>query len=362
MEAFTFPNFGRRLVMSAVPREAGPHHRPTLGEVARAAGVSAATVSRVINGSPRVSAAAREAVEGAISALGYVPNRAARSLVTRQTDTIAIVLSEPEERIFADPFFAAMVRGISAAVADTDLQLVLLMIQSPRERAKVERYVTQGHVDGVVLMSLHSGDPLPDLLADAHIPTVLSGRPTGTTGFVSYVDADNRGGGRLAVDHLLSIGRTRIATVTGPMDMAVAVDRFDGYCDALRAAGIRPTKSYVEAGDFTDHGGEHAMATLLRRNPDLDGVFVASDPMAMGALRALDKAGRRVPEDVALVGFDDVPMAGYTHPPLTTVRQPLDQMAAAMAELLMAQLTDESTYDGLDQIICATELVRRDSA
>ncbi|MDX6210657.1 MAG: hypothetical protein QOE24_3048 [Frankiales bacterium] len=348
--------------MSTLSPGPGTPHRPTLGEVARSAGVSSATASRVVNGSARVSPAAREAVEAAIAEMGYVPNRAARSLVTRRTDTIAIVLSEPEERVFSDPFFAAMVRGISAAVAETDWQLVLLMIQSPRERLKVERYVTQGHVDGVVLMSLHSGDRLPDLLAGARIPTVTSGRPTGTAGFVSYVDADNRGGGRIAVDHLLSVGRTRIATVTGPMDMAAAVDRFDGYCDALRGAGIRPTKSMVEAGDFTDEGGERAMTTLLRRNPDLDGVFVASDPMAMGALRALDKAGRRVPEDVALVGFDDIPMAAYAHPPLTTVRQPLDQMAAAMAELLMAQLSDESTYDGLDHIICSTELVRRASA
>ena len=340
----------------------GLHRRPTLGEVAAAAGVSAATVSRVINDSSRVSDPARAAVIEAIAQLGYVPNRAARSLVTRQTDTIAIVLSEPEELIFSDPFFAAMVRGISTAVAETELQLVLLMIQSPRERKKVERYVTQGHVDGVILMSLHTGDPLPDLLADARIPAVISGRPNGTAGFMSYVDADNRGGGRIAAEHLLSIGRRRIAAVTGPMDMAAAVDRFDGYCDGLRAAGIRPTKSMVEAGDFSDVSGELAMAELLRRNPDLDGVFVASDPMAMGALRALEKAGRKVPEDVAVVGFDDIPMAGYTHPSLTTVRQPLDEMAAAMAELLMVQLRRDSTYDGLDHIICSTELVRRASA
>lgn len=345
--------------MSTVP---AVHRRPTLGEVARAAGVSPATVSRVVNGSPRVSDAARSAVQNAIQALDYVPNRAARSLVTRQTDTIAIVLSEPEERIFSDPFFAAMVRGISASVAETDLQLVLLMIQSPRERVKVERYVTQGHVDGVVLLSLHSGDPLPDLLAEANVPTVLSGRSNGNRRFVSYVDADNRGGGRLAADHLLSIGRSRIATVTGPLDMVASVDRFDGFCDGLRAAGIRPTRSLVEAGDFSDRSGQLAMTSLLRRNPDLDGVFVASDPMALGALRALELAGRRVPEDVAVVGFDDIPMAGYAHPPLTTVRQPLDEMAAAMAELLLAQLSDQSTYDGLDHIVCSTELVRRASA
>ena len=212
------PPLGPEALLSSVPPSSSTHHRPTLGEVATAAGVSPATVSRVVNDSPRVSPTARVAVEEAIAALGYVPNRAARSLVTRQTDTIAVVLSEPEELIFSDPFFAAMVRGISSAIAETELQLVLLMIQSPRERRKVERYVTQGHVDGVVLMSLHSGDPLPDLLADAHIPTVLSGRPTGTAGFMSYVDADNRGGGRLAVDHLLAIGRRSIATVTGPMD------------------------------------------------------------------------------------------------------------------------------------------------
>ena len=345
--------------LSAHPGSA--QHRATLGEVARRAGVSAATASRVINGSPRVSPAARSAVQDAIAALGYIPNRAARSLVTRQTDTIALVLSEPEERIFAEPYFSAMVRGISSALSETQMQLVLLMIQSPRERAKVERFVTQGHVDGVVLISLHSGDPLPQQLAGANIPTVLAGRPTGNTGFVSYVDADNRGGGRLAVEHLLSTGRTRIATVTGPMDMGAAVDRFDGYCDALRSAGIRPVKSLVEAGDFSDPSGELAMAELLARNPDLDAVFVASDPMAMGALRALEAAGRRVPEDVAVVGFDDIPMATYTRPALTTVRQPWPEMATAMAELLMVQLNAESTYDGLDHIICPTELVVRDS-
>jgi DNA-binding LacI/PurR family transcriptional regulator len=344
-----------------VPALKGPR-RPTVGEVASAAGVSPTTVSRVLNGSARVSPEAREAVQETIVALGYVPNRAARSLVRGRTNTVALVISEPEERVFGDPFFSAMVRGISAAVTRAELQLVLLLSQSAPERVTVERYVTQGHVDGVILMSLHDGDRLPDLLADAHIPTVLSGRPMGTRRLMNYVDADNRGGGQLAADHLLSIGRRRIATVTGPMEMPAAVDRFEGYCDALRAAGTRLSRSLVEPGDFTDRSGSRAMTALLARNPDLDAVFVASDPMAIGALQALERAGRRVPDDVAVVGFDDVPMAEYTSPPLTTIRQPLEQMSVAMADLLLPQIREQAVYDGLEHAIFPTTLVRRSSA
>jgi DNA-binding LacI/PurR family transcriptional regulator len=324
--------------------------------------VSATTVSRVLNGSPRVSPEARRAVQETIATLGYVPNRAARTLVRGRTNTVALIISEPEERVFGDPFFAAMVRGVSAAITRAELQLVLLLTQSAPERVTVERYVTQGHVDGVILMSLHDGDPLPDLLADANIPTVLSGRPMGMRRLVTYVDADNRGGGSIATDHLVSIGRTRIATVTGPMEMPAAVDRFEGYCDAIRAAGIRLSRSLVEPGDFTTRSGADAMTALLDRNHDLDAVFVASDPMAIGVLQVLARSGRRVPDDVAVVGFDDVPMAEYTSPPLTTVHQPVDEMSAAMADLLLPQIQAQAPYDDLEHAIFPTRLVVRDSA
>src|SRR5918992_1294644 len=197
---------------------------PTLAEVARVAAVSTATVSRVVNGSPKVRPDTRKTVERAIGRLGYLPNRAARTLVTRRTDTIALVVSESERRVFSDPFFPTIVQGISTAIADTQLQLLLLLARGEREHEKVARYLRQGHVDGVILMSLHGADPLPDALSDAGVPTVLSGRP------------------RPAAAHLLSSGRTTVATITGPLDMTVGVDRFEGYADALKEADevVRP--------------------------------------------------------------------------------------------------------------------------
>jgi DNA-binding LacI/PurR family transcriptional regulator len=332
---------------------------PTLEEVARLADVSTATVSRVVNRSPKVRPDTRKAVEKAIKRLGYVPNRAARTLVTRRTETIALVVSESESRVFSDPFFPAIVQGISTAIADSELQLLLLLAQGEREHAKVERYLRQGHVDGVILMSLHGEHPLPRALTDAGIPTVLSGRPRPGER-LSYVDADNRGGARAATEHLLSSGRARVATVTGPLDMMVGVDRFDGYVDALRESGQPVRKGLVQHGDFSRESGARAMKALLRRNPGLDAVFVANDPMAIGALETLRALGRRVPDDVAVIGFDDVLAAASTTPPLTTVRQPLEEMTKAMADLLLRQI-DGADGDG-EFVVCPTNLIRRASA
>jgi DNA-binding LacI/PurR family transcriptional regulator len=333
--------------------------RPTLDEVARLAGVSRATASRVLNGSPLASGEARAAVDQAIARLGYVPNRAARSLVTRRTDTIALVVSEPESRVFSDPFFRTTVQGVTAALGDTDLQLLLLLAQGPREHDKVERYLRQGHVDGVILLSLHGDDPLPQALSAAGIPTVLAGRPRPGEP-LAWVDADNRGGARAATELLLSSGRRRPATITGRLDMTAAEDRLQGCADALAAAGMRLPKGMIAPGDFTEAGGHRAMAGLLRRHPDIDAVFAASDLMAIGALRALADAGRRVPDDVAVVGFDDIAEARLAQPPLTTVRQPLEQMTRAVTDLLL-RVIEGSAGDG-EHVVCPTQIVRRRSA
>src|SRR4051812_3701272 len=332
---------------------------PTLDEVAVLAGVSRATVSRVINDSPRVSPEARSAVQAAVEQLRYVPNRMARSLVTRRTDTIALVLSEPNTRAFSDPFFASIVRGVSATLADTDLNLVLLTARGTREQEKIARYVRQGHVDGVILMSLHSDDLLPDLLAEAHVPVVLSGRSLDDRP-VAYVDADNLGGAEEATRYLLDQGRRCIATVTGPSDMIAGIDRYAGYRNALEAAGRAVRPELVAEGDFTEAGGARAMTELLERAPDLDAVFAASDPMALGALRVLREAGRRVPEDVAVVGFDDAAVAATADPPLTTVAQPLGEMSRLMTELLLEQI--EGADEQVRTEVCRPSLVRRQSA
>ena len=350
------------MTTTGVPRpSAVPGSRPpaTIDEVAALAGVSRATVSRVVNGSSHVSPQAVTAVQRAVEQLRYVPNRVARSLVTRRTDTIALVLSELDTRVFSDPFFASIVRGVSTALAATDLNLVLLTAGDGREQEKIGRYVRQGHVDGVILMSLHGDDLLPDLLDQAGVPLVLSGRPLDGRA-VAYVDADNTGGAREATSYLLGAGRRCVGTVTGPLDMIAGVDRYAGYRAALERAGMALRPELVAEGDFTPEGGRRAAAELLARAPDLDALFVASDPMAVGALDALRAAGRRVPEDVAVVGFDDAACARTSEPALTTMAQPLDEMARLMTELLLRQVA--GVAGPAETQVCPTRLVRRASA
>jgi len=333
--------------------------RPTLDEVAARAGVGRGTVSRVINGSPQVSERARQAVEAAVHELGYVPNLAARTLVTRRTDAVALVVSESEDRLFGEPFFAGVVRGIGAGVTAAGRQLVLALTETHDGGRPLERYLTPQHVDGVLLLSLHGDDPLPALLRDRGLPVVLGGRPSGSYDG-ACVDVDNVGGAHSGVAHLIARGRRRIATITGPLDMGAGQDRLRGYQDALAEAGWEPDPSLVEVGDFSEASGEHAMRQLLERRSDLDAVFAADDLMAVGAMRALREAGRRIPEDVAVVGFDDSPLSRVTTPPLTTVRQPVEEMGRAMAEILVDLIADDGAAAELR--LLPTELVVRGSS
>jgi DNA-binding LacI/PurR family transcriptional regulator len=336
-----------------------PRRLPTLEVVAELAGVSRATVSRVVNGSPKVSPEVVVAVNKAISALGYVPNRAARTLVTRRTDTIVLIMHERPDTVFEDPFFANVLRGVNAAMSSTDLQLVLLHARGEQRRERALRYVCNGHVDGALLISLHGDDPMPTAIMAAGIPIVAMGRPLSARR-ADYVDADNEGGGREAVRHLVAAGRRRLATVAGPLDMSAGVDRLRGYVDATRAGALQDAASRVAYGDFTEGAGYREMKILLEQTPEIDGVFVASDLMGIGALRALHDLGRRVPDDVAIVGFDDAPLASYADPPLTTIRQPVELLGQEMVRLLLHRLSDP---DGdAESIVLPTELVVRASA
>jgi DNA-binding LacI/PurR family transcriptional regulator len=332
---------------------------PTLEEVARAAGVSRATASRVVNRSPTVGIEVRQSVERAIAQLGYVPNWAARSLVTRRNDSIGVVIAEPTGRIFGDPFFAEVLRGISAGLAARQLQLVLVMLQSPEEERRAERYLTRGHVDGVILFSLHGDDPLPEYLQSHGIPVVVGGEPPHGVR-VSYVDSDNHGGAFAAVKHLIEQERTRIATITGPLDMPAGVTRRLAYRDALRAVGRTPDADLEESGGFTREGGQRSMEVLLQRCPDIDAVFAASDLMAAGALSALYAAGRRVPEDVAVVGFDDSVIALSTQPALSSVHQSMVVMGRELVSVLLE--TVDARDHVLRRVVLETELIVRQSS
>jgi DNA-binding LacI/PurR family transcriptional regulator len=331
--------------------------RATLEQVAEAARVSRATASRVVNGDRRVGGSARAAVETAIQELRYVPNRAARSLVTRRSDSVAVVIPEPTSQLFGDPFFPRVLRGISEALDANGMQLVLLMPQARADEERVERYLTAGHGDGVLLISLHGSDPLPETLRRHGIPVVVGGRPPGAGS--PYVDVDNRAGAGMAVKHLLDGGRRHIATIAGPQDMAAGADRLSGYRDQVAAAG-RHADDLVEVADFTLEGGRLAMERLLARAPAIDAVFVASDFMAIGALAALHAAGRAIPGDVAVVGFDDSPLAGTTQPPLSSVRQPIEEMGREMTRLLMQEI--RSPGGAPRRVILETELVVRESS
>ena len=330
----------------------------TLEAVARVAGVSRATVSRVVNDSPRVSPEVRAAVETAIRDLGYTPNRAARSLVTRRSDSIAVVITEPTGRLFSDPFFPRLVRGVANELAVRDMQLVLLMPERSEEPRTV-RYLTGGHVDGALLVSLHGDDPIPAALAARGVPGVFVGRPP-QGAEVSYVDVDNRQGGRRATAHLLEQGARRVATIAGPEDMAAGIDRFDGWRDAIRAAGLEVDQRLVARGDFTHEGGAAAMERLLAAAPDMDGLFAASDLMAAGALAVLAARGIRVPEDVLVAGFDDSPIAAATRPALTSVRQPIEELGREGIHLLLD--TIERSSRPPRRVVLATELVTRASS
>lgn len=332
--------------------------RPTLNDVAAVAGVSAATVSRVVNGYPHVRPQVRTAVESAIQQTGYTPNNAARSLVTRRSDIIALVVSESEAHVSAEPFFATLAKGVSRALSATDRQLMLLMTHSHEERQRLERYLLGGHIDGAILISLHGLDPLPGTLLAAGVPVVVGGRPLGDPD-VPYADVDNRGGAEQAVAHLLAIGRRQIATITARQDMSSGIDRLKGFRDALHAAGVRPLPPMIADGGMGQDEAHQAMTGLLETMPDLDAVFVASDVMALGALRALREAGRRVPDDVAVVGFDDSPLATHSDPPLTTVRQPVEELGGALVRLLDAQIHGEPADF---PVTLPTELVVRASA
>jgi DNA-binding LacI/PurR family transcriptional regulator len=330
--------------------------RPTLEKVAARAGVSRATVSRVVNGSPTVAPHIRETVNRAVQALGYVPNPAARSLVTHRTDSYALVVPEPTNRVFSDDqFFPAFIRGVSQELEAAGKQLVLMLATSATSQDRIERYAMAGHVDGVMFASMHGADPLPTTLARTGIPVVCNERPLGRS-VLPYVGVDNVGGAAAATRHLIDLGRQRIATIAGPQDMIGGIDRLAGYRAELRGTRGR---SAVALGDFTRESGTQAMRQLLDDDPRVDAVFVASDLMADGALRTLRRAGRRVPDDVAVVGFDDIEIARYTEPPLTTVRQPIHDLGREMVRQLLRLTAGEEIEPS---VVLPTELVIRESA
>ncbi len=332
-------------------------HAPTLEAVAEAAGVSRATVSRVVNGSPSVRGEVVEVVQKAIAELGYVPNRAARSLASSRTHAIALLVPEDVSRFFGDPYFASFTAGLDRRLADTEYVLNLVVARDDPGR-KAVRYVRGGNVDGAIVVSHHRGHDFLGRL-EGSVPIVYGGRPHAELSAAPYfVDVDNEAGGYRATRHLIELGRTRIGTIAGPQDMSAGQDRLAGFRRALREAGL--PDDAIAHGQFTASGGAEAMRALLASHPGIDAVFSASDLMASGALAALSARGIEVPGEVALVGYDDSPAATWGEIGLTTVRQPSELMGATAVDVLL-RLLDGDTEVPRENIV-PTELVVRDSA
>jgi DNA-binding LacI/PurR family transcriptional regulator len=306
-----------------------------------------------------VSEGARTAVEAAAGELSYTPNRAARSLVTGRSDSVAFYVDESEDRLFSDPFFLGVLRSTQTGIAEAGMQLVFSVASRPEDHARFLHYAAGGHVDGVLLISLHGKDELPEQLEDHGIPTVLCGRPLSNGEHLYYVDADNSGGAGLATRHLLDTGRRVVATVTGPQDMCAGQDRLAGYVKTLAERDIPVRPELIAQGNFTISQGYDAMTRLLQEQPDIDGVFAASDLTALGVMRAIESSGRRIYDDVAVVGFDDIGDAGTAHPALTTVRQPTAQIGRTMAEVLLVRIAGRQPSRAT---VLPVELIHRDTA
>lgn len=333
--------------------------RATLEMVAERAGVSRGTASRVLSGAPNVSERAVAAVTAAAAELQYRPNLSARSLVTGRTGLVGLVVNETNDTLFSDPYFARVARGAHAALSERDVALVLALAADDRERDRLVDLAAL-RLDGLLVVHGHGDPELVESLVAAGVPTVFAGRTsTSTTQDLWWVDSDNAAGAQAAVAHLLDRGRRRVAHISGPLDMVAGQDRLAGWRAAHEAAGVAVDETLLEPGNFSSQSGSTAMEALLERAPDLDAVFAANDLMAIGAMQVLRDAGRAVPDDVAVVGFDDIDAASHASPPLTTVAQDIDAMGRRLAELLLLELGGGGAPQ---QEILATHLVVRSSS
>jgi len=330
----------------------------TLEQIAKLSGVSRSTVSRVVNNHVSVKPEVRSRVLQVIEETGYLPDPAARSLAGYGSGIIGLVVPRAVQFLFTDPYYTRLMQGVTQACNRHDYILALFLFHTADEEARLTTRVLRNQlVDGVIVSALPADDPFVSQLTEFEMPFVMVGRPGDNAPDVSFVNVDNATGAFQATSHLLRLGHKRIAAITGPLNTTVGADRLQGYLEALNSRGMPVDASLVVAGDFTEEGGFMAMQRLLPANPSA--VFVASDTMAYGALRALRQAGLSVPDNVAVIGFDDLPSSAITEPPLTTMRQPIRRLGAQAVEMLIDVLNNGATPSR--RTVAATELVIRKS-
>lgn len=309
----------------------------TMRDVATEAGVSRGTVSRVLNGG-YVSAQARKDIEAAIRRVGYVPNNAARNLVRQRTQAVAFLVHEPHAIFIDDPNIDSIMLGANEALSEADYQMVSLVIDSKRDSDRVSRYLAGGFVDGAIVVSARAEDPITEMVSRLSLPTVFVGHPLGMKG-MSWVGIDNITSARAITQRLMATGRNRVGMIAAALDRDSGADRLEGFRQALGESFDPQLVVDIPLYKYMD--GLSAMEELLAREPAIDGIFAASDAVAAGAIEALRAAGRRIPEDVGIVGFDDSSWATRSRPALSTVHQPATGLGRKAAELVLAQLRGE---------------------
>ena len=331
--------------------------RPTIEDVARAAGVSRSTVSRVLNGGLHVRAEAISRVNTAMGALGYTVNQAARNLASGRTGSVAFVLSEEQEHLFGDPNYGVLIRICSRELRTLGRHLLVTTAQDYGEEEFLADYLTAGHVDGALFALPHEGETLLARVARSGLPLVVQGQPLGFEDELSWVAADEEAAASEATGYLLSRGRSRIGTITGPLNTSSGRRRLAGY---RKAVGPDSPPSLVVPGDWSPSSARLGARRLLDLHPEMDGLFVASDLMAVEAMAVLTESGRRIPADVAVVGFDDSAAAVLADPPLTTVHQSFEQSAVEAVRILNELIAGSTS--GPQHVVMPTSLVRRESA
>ncbi len=329
----------------------------TIKEIAKLAGVSRSTVSRVINDDPNVHDKTRANVQTIIDQLEYQPNPVARSLISGRTRVLGLVIPMTYTSLYTDPFFSMVAQGISSTCTANNYTLMLWLIEPDYEKRANSNILNNRLIDGIIVASNVIHDPLIDGLIDRKMPLVQIGRNKRQD--VSSIDADNLHGAIMAVRHLVNSGRDKLATVTGHMDLFSSRDRLAGFKRGLEENDLPILDERIAFGDFSENGG-YLQTKALLSTTDFDALFVASDMMSFGALRAIYEAGLRVPEDIALVSFDDIPAAARHRPALTTIRQPIHQLGSIAAQTLIDQL-DSDDMSTPRRIILPTELVLRET-
>ncbi len=337
-----------------------PRFRPTQRQIAEEVGVSRTTVSLVLNNVPgvRISSGTRQRIVEVARRLNYYPDAAARTLVSGRTQTIGFVLCQSPDRIFADAFLPEVLRGVGDAVQESGFRVLVHSVEDVIAPDAYVGLVREKQTDGIILSGPRSDDRQLARLRAEGFPIVLLGQLSGSD--FPFVDVDNVGAAKQAVNHLLELGHRRIGMITNaPLTYTAARDRLTGYRQVLEEAGVTYEQELVRYGDFREESGFHAMRQLLSLAEPPTAVFVASDLVAFGALVAIKEQGLRVPDDVSLVGFDDVRLAHYVDPPLTTVRLPAYGLGYQAATLLTQLIGTGSV--GAQQILLQTELVVRES-